>query len=107
MQADLEVALDRLGVAGKFILIGHSFGGAIASEYAYTHPERIDRLILIASAGEFKLNPLYRTLLRLPAASLQRFTPFTRNWLGAPPPVLKSWHQTACPPGSAGHSSAA
>src|SRR5215510_2939773 len=34
IQADLEKALDVLKVQGKFVLIGHSFGGAIVTEYA-------------------------------------------------------------------------
>src|ERR1051325_1485619 len=32
--ADLETALVLLKVKGQFVLVGHSFGGAIATEYA-------------------------------------------------------------------------
>src|SRR5262245_17862338 len=53
MVADLEAALDVLKVKDKFVLVGHSFGGAIASEYAAKHSERVERLILIATAGQF------------------------------------------------------
>src|SRR5215813_11462992 len=58
--ADIETALDVLKVNSKFVLIGHSFGGAIAAEYAAAHPEQIESLILIATAGQFKLQPSYK-----------------------------------------------
>ncbi|HEX6306163.1 MAG TPA: alpha/beta hydrolase, partial [Anaerolineales bacterium] len=89
---DLEVAIEELDVQGRFVLIGHSFGGAIATEYAVAHPERVDYLILIATAGEFKLNPLYRMLLRLPLQILRAAGPFVRNWLAAPPHVMHAWY---------------
>jgi long-chain acyl-CoA synthetase len=95
LQTDLLGLLDALGVEGKIVLVGHSFGGALAAEFAAAHPERLSHLVLIASAGEFRLNPLYRLLLRLPAANLQMLAPFTRQWLGAPPQVLKLWHDQA------------
>lgn len=89
---DLEAALDVLGVNQKITLVGHSFGGAVAAEFTATHPERVERLILMATSGVFKLNPLYRFLLSLPHAILRMATKPTRNWLGAPPPILKSWY---------------
>ena len=92
IQSDLEITLDILGVNEKLILLGHSFGGAVATEFAAANQRRVSHLVLIASAGEYKLNPLYRFLLKLPSRSLQALTPFTRNWLGAPPQVLKAWH---------------
>ena len=95
LQADIQAVLDTLGVTEKIILIGHSFGGAVAVEYAVQHPEHIERLILIATAGEFNLNPIYRSLLRLPYPTLQAMSPFTRGWLGAPPNILKAWYNTA------------
>lgn len=92
IQRDLETALEELNVNDQFVLIGHSFGGAIATEYAVAHPERVADLILIATAGEFKLNPFYRLLLSLPLVVLRALAPFIRGWLAAPPQVMYSWY---------------
>ena len=89
---DIEAALRELEVAGQIVLVGHSFGGAVATEYAVAHPDRVACLILIATAGEFKLNPLYRVLLRFPQSILSAAGPFVRRWLGAPPHVMHAWY---------------
>lgn len=93
IQADLRSAINSLNISDPFILIGHSFGGAVAAEFAFREPERIDKLILIATAGEFKLNIFFRFALNLPAFILGMVTPFTRKWLSAPPHVLKEWYK--------------
>ncbi len=46
----LMAALDQLGV-DRFTPIGNSLGGAIALDMALRHPERIERLILMAPGG--------------------------------------------------------
>ena len=92
MVSDLGTVMDTLGLTDNIVLVGHSFGGAIASEYAAAHPRRIDRLVLIGTTGEFRLNPFYRILLKLPSRVLQAFSYPTRNWLGAPPHILKAMY---------------
>ena len=86
---DLETALTLLKVKGKFVLVGHSFGGAVVTEYVLKNPDRVERLILMATAGEFKLQPMLKLALSLPAWLLRLIEPFTRKWLFAPPHVLK------------------
>src|SRR5688572_21352369 len=86
---DLETALALLKVKGKFVLVGHSFGGAIVTEYVLKHSDRAERLILMATAGEFKLQPMLKLALSLPNWLLRIIEPFTRKWLFAPPHVLK------------------
>jgi long-chain acyl-CoA synthetase len=92
IQLDLETALDLLKVSTPIVLVGHSFGGAIATDFAINHPERVEHLILIATAGEFKLNPLFKLGLNLPTWSLRLIEPFTRKWLSGPPHALKPFY---------------
>jgi pimeloyl-ACP methyl ester carboxylesterase len=42
--------LDRLGVS-RCVLAGNSFGGQVAWETAFAHPERVEKLILVDAAG--------------------------------------------------------
>jgi proline iminopeptidase len=48
--ADLDAIRTKLGFQ-KFDLIGHSWGGLLAMGYAASHPEHIEKLILIDSAA--------------------------------------------------------
>jgi proline iminopeptidase len=50
MVADIEALRKHLKIE-KWIVLGHSFGGMLASYYATKHPENIDRLILSSSGG--------------------------------------------------------
>ncbi|MEW5940923.1 MAG: alpha/beta fold hydrolase, partial [Chloroflexota bacterium] len=94
MQNDIVTALNTLGVrvTEPVVLVGHSFGGALATEFALAYPERVERLVLIATAGEFRLQPLFRLGLAIPNAFLRLIEPLTRNWLSAPPHVLKPFY---------------
>jgi long-chain acyl-CoA synthetase len=64
--ADIEAALDALQVPQRFILICHSFGGALCSYFVNKHPQRVISLVIIASAVQFRLRLLGRMLLRVP-----------------------------------------
>ena len=49
---DVLALLDRLGV-GRFSYAGVSIGGAIGQQLAVTVPQRLERLVVIASAARF------------------------------------------------------
>ena len=48
-QADLDALLEKLNVQLPFILVGHSFGGAIVAEFAHRRPQDLSHLVLIAT----------------------------------------------------------
>lgn len=69
---DIEAALDILQVPERFILICHSFGGALSSYFINKHPGRVTALVIISSAVRFKLRWAGRLVLRIPPAILTR-----------------------------------
>ncbi|MBP6087984.1 MAG: alpha/beta fold hydrolase [Polaromonas sp.] len=65
---DIEAVLALLDVPSQFILVTHSFGGALGTMYAYKHPERVEKLVIIGSAVRFdQLENAGRFLLRAPS----------------------------------------
>jgi long-chain acyl-CoA synthetase len=95
---DLEELLDRLDVKEPAVLCGHSFGGALAIEFALAHPERVDRLVLIATAGVFTLDRRLKLALRLPLPILNVAYRVLKNRLGAPPSVIKRMYRQTVGP---------
>jgi len=95
MIADIEAVLAALKVDEAFVMMGHSFGGALAATFAHRYPERISKLVLTATADKFELGWVERWLLTLPTPVLDFFRPFYRAKLGAPPAVLKRYNKHA------------
>lgn len=89
MQADLDTLLAKLEVRQPFILLGHSFGGAIATEFAHRRPEAVSRLVLVATTGEYSLFPAAAAALRLPLAVLRPIRRMVRRQLAAEAHALK------------------
>ncbi|HUK94843.1 MAG TPA: alpha/beta hydrolase [Gaiellaceae bacterium] len=50
--ADLEELREHLGLE-RMSLLGHSHGGVVAMDYAATHPDRVERLILASSLARW------------------------------------------------------
>jgi len=57
--ADFDAVRARTG-SERVTLAGHSWGATLALQYALTHPERVDRLLLISSTGLQPAPPAYR-----------------------------------------------
>lgn len=60
--AVIDSVADAL-MPASFVLCGHSLGGYIAANYAAAHPDRVERLILIAPAGFLRAARFIYTLL--------------------------------------------
>lgn len=78
--ADLQTIVEELDLPEKFILAGHSFGGAICVEYASAHPERLEKLILIATAGEYPLPKATSLVSRIPTAAFRPWWEYRPRW---------------------------
>jgi long-chain acyl-CoA synthetase len=95
---DLEWVLRELGVQTPFSLIAHSFGGAVATEYALRHPEEVRRLVLIAVPARFILRPGTRALMSLPAGMLDGVARSLNLRLYAPIRTLRRMHDGSMAP---------
>jgi len=49
---ELHNALKQLGERGPFVLVGHSFGGPVARNYALTYPKEVAGLMLVESVSD-------------------------------------------------------
>ncbi len=68
--ANANVLRDLLALLGheRATVVGHSYGGGVAMQFAYQFPDRCERLGLVGSGGlGLEVNPLLR-LLTLPGA---------------------------------------
>jgi pimeloyl-ACP methyl ester carboxylesterase len=78
--ADVKGLLERLSPGKKAILVGHDWGGAVAYAFALTHPQMLEKLVIINAphpavfARELRENPqqrqasAYMNLFRSPQA---------------------------------------
>ncbi len=93
MIADIIAVLDHLIIRQKIVLVGHSFGVAMATELAFHYPERVSHLILIAGAGEYALGNPYRLAFRLPDMALDTAQPLAKNFVDASLVSLKKMYR--------------
>ncbi|MDQ6661330.1 MAG: alpha/beta fold hydrolase, partial [Chloroflexota bacterium] len=89
---DLEYVLNALDVQQPFVLVAHSFGGAIATEYTLRHPESVSQLVLIGVPIRFNLSPLLRRALLIPDPIFSRVAKIIHVALFASQRTLKRMH---------------
>lgn len=77
---DLHAIVETLDLPQHFVLAGHSFGGSICVEYANAHPDRLERLVLIATAGEYPLPRIASLAYRIPTAAFRPFWRYRPRW---------------------------
>ncbi len=78
---DVVALLAAVNAPERFVLVAHSFGGAISAFFTARYPARVEKLVIIGSAVRFHLKWTGRALLALPAWLLgmaQRFIPLAR-----------------------------
>jgi len=80
---DITAVLDQLLIRQKIVLVGHSFGVALATEFAVRYPERVSHLVLIAGAGEYAIRLPYKLAFRLPEMVLSAAQPLVNNFVFA------------------------
>ena len=77
---DLHTIVETLELPEKFTLIAHSFGGSVAVEYANAHPERLKKLVLLATAGEYPVPRAVMWLSRVPNTVYRLFWDYRPIW---------------------------
>ncbi len=77
---DMHTLVQALKLPEKFILVGHSFGGSVCVEYANAYPERLEKLILIATAGEYPLPKAVKYLSRIPTGVFKPLWNYRPKW---------------------------
>jgi long-chain acyl-CoA synthetase len=94
--ADLEALLAACMIRGPMVVVGHSFGGAVAVDFALRHPEQVSRLVLIATAAEYRLIWFYRLAFQLPAPILRTVVqPMVSGFVDAGLlPLKRMFHET-------------
>ena len=95
---DLWLVLEKLGVEGPFTLLAHSFGGAVAVEYALRYPERVAQLVLVGVPSQFTVRPGVRRLLSIPDPVYNLLRRWLKLALYASLPTLRRMHDQAMAP---------
>jgi pimeloyl-ACP methyl ester carboxylesterase len=108
MVRELHTLLAQAGVKPPYVLVGHSFGGALVRQYTYAYPDEVAGLVLVDAAhGELferiptwsrateQMAGFYRALAPLSAAGLLAFVPESIPDRGLPAEVAAQYRGLA------------
>ena len=90
---DVESVADALHLK-RFVLVGHSLGGAVIGAYAGRHPDRVAGLLFVDPVGDLTRLPAKDTKAWLSGLEPAHYEAFTDKWFGqmlstARPPVRR------------------
>lgn len=81
MVADLEAVTKAAGME-RFVLVAHSFGGAVAAGYAAAHPGQVAGVVFVDSAGSVTMTD--QVAQQVATAMRADKTRLVRQWFAAP-----------------------
>ncbi len=81
LASDVGAVADELGFR-RFVLVGHSLGGAVVGCYAGAHPDRIAGLLLVDPAGDVSKLPKTRVRATRRGMEPATFRKFMEGWFG-------------------------
>ncbi|HLN57157.1 MAG TPA: alpha/beta fold hydrolase [Thermoanaerobaculia bacterium] len=76
---DVAAVADALGLE-RFVLVGHSYGGAVAAAYAGKHPDRLAGLVFADVAGDIRNPPVAQAEALRRGLLPENYEDFTRRW---------------------------
>ena len=76
---DVAVVADTLGL-DRFVLVGHSYGGAVVADYAGRHPGRVAGLVFADVAGDIRETPPKALAALRDGLLPEHYEDFTRRW---------------------------
>ncbi|HEV8118040.1 MAG TPA: alpha/beta fold hydrolase [Thermoanaerobaculia bacterium] len=80
--SDVAAAADALKL-DRFVLVGHSFGGAVVAAYAGKHPDRLAGLVFADVTGDMRGTPQAQIETLMRGLQPPTYEEFTRRWFGA------------------------
>jgi pimeloyl-ACP methyl ester carboxylesterase len=87
LTSDIATVVDKLGL-GRFVLVGHSVGGAAAIAYAGAHPRRVAGLVLAGAPGKVPRDQAQKVMSAIEADYDNAMRPYWEKLLtGAKPDV--------------------
>lgn len=77
--SDVDAAVTTLGLR-RFVLVGHSFGGAVVATYAARQGHRVAGLVLVDAVGDTRRAPTEEVESLFRGLAPETYVEFTRSW---------------------------